>query len=117
MKNLDKVVEGIINQVKDDLNMLSEEEQAEIVRRRVICETCPFNSKNAVKDGYTTDRIDDHCIMCGCTITRKTASLSSSCGIGNCNPDNDADCKKKGLKEFNKEHNIKMVLKWEAFKN
>jgi hypothetical protein len=57
--------------------------------------------------------------MCGCTITRKTASLSSECGIGCCNSGNptNCDCKNKKLKEFNIKNNITIPVKWEAFKN
>jgi hypothetical protein len=55
--------------------------------------------------------------MCGCTITRKTNSLSSDCGIACCNPDTDCNCQKSKLKEYNKEHNITMEPKWFKFKN
>jgi hypothetical protein len=97
--------------------MLKEEEQQEIVRRRLICATCPFNSSNAVKDGYKTNRIDEHCIMCGCTITRKTNSLSSDCGISCCNPDSECNCAKENVKKFNTENNIVIEPKWFKFKN
>jgi hypothetical protein len=105
--------------VKQELSILPEEEQAEIVRRRLICAECPFNSDLAKQAGtYSSDRIDIHCIMCGCTIARKTASLSSACGITCCNaePLQDCTCKPKGLKEYNEKNNINMKVKWEAFK-
>lgn len=59
-----------------------------------------------------------HCIMCGCTITRKTASLSANCGIDCCNatPLDECSCKKSSLKKYNTEYGINMELKWTAFK-
>lgn len=98
--------------------MLPEDEQAEIARRRLICAECPLNSVNAKKDGYKSDRLDAHCIMCGCTITRKTASLKSACGIDCCNSEQhtDCDCKKPNLKKYNVANNINMNLKWDVYK-
>jgi hypothetical protein len=55
--------------------------------------------------------------MCGCTITRKTASLASDCGISCCNPDSKCDCHKENVKKFNTEHNIVVEPKWLKFKN
>jgi len=57
--------------------------------------------------------------MCGCTITRKTASLESDCGISCCNatPLTDCTCKNKALKDFNRSKGINMEVKWEAYKN
>lgn len=111
-------MEGIVNQVKLQYDILPEDEQAEIARRRFICATCPFNSSNAVSTGYKTDRFDEHCIMCGCTITRKTASLEANCGIDCCNFDNlsNCTCKDKELLAFNQNNNINMELKWTAYK-
>lgn len=117
MSNADKILEATINQVKGELGMLPEEAQQEIVRRRLICATCPFNSSNAVKDGYVSNRFDEHCTMCGCTIARKTSSLSSPCGIACCNPESTCECQKTKLKQYNTEHNIILEPKWLAFKN
>lgn len=98
--------------------MLPEDEQAEIARRRFICASCPFNSSNAVSTGYKTDRFDEHCIMCGCTITRKTASLEANCGLDCCNaqPLKDCTCKDSKLKEYSIANNINMEPKWKAYK-
>ncbi len=97
LKNLDKVVEGISNQVKLEYDMLSQEEKEIIIGRRAICHVRPFNSKNATLVGiYKTDRTDDHCIHCGCPITTRTASLESACGIKDYNeknPDNTLNLK------------------------
>lgn len=103
LKNSDKIVEGIINKVKMDLGVLSKEEQDEVIRRRLICADCPFTSSNAVANkslGYSTDRIDEHCVHCGCNIELKTSSLQSNCGIEVWNRDNP---------------DSKIDLKWEAF--
>lgn len=108
-----------MNQVKQELNLLPEDEQAEIIRRRLICAECPFNSVNATKEGYVTSRLDAHCTLCGCTITRKTASLSSNCGIKCCNADGheECTCKKPALLKFNIETKTNLELKWTEFKN
>lgn len=99
--------------------MLPEDEQAEIARRRTICADCPFNSSNAVKELlYKTGRFDEHCVLCGCTISRKTAALTEDCGMTCCNakPTHDCNCKNEGLKQFNTENNINAPLKWVAYK-
>lgn len=100
-----KVLEGVVNKVKMNHNSLSEEEQDEIIKRRLICSACPFMSSNAVANpalNYKTERFDEHCIMCGCNIELKTASLSSNCGI----------------EVYNDDHpKTPMELKWVALKN
>jgi hypothetical protein len=55
--------------------------------------------------------------MCGCSIARKTSSLSSDCGISCCNPNAECNCQKEKLKKYNTEHNIILEPKWLAFKN
>jgi hypothetical protein len=117
-KQAPKILEGTIAQVQANFGMLPEDEQAEIARRRLICAECPFNSTNAVNDGYKSDRIDEHCIMCGCTISRKTASLSSACGLDCCNANSTTGCgcKKTALKNYNVANGINFELKWKAYK-
>lgn len=102
LKNIDKVIEALTNQVKMELGTLPKEEQEVIIGRRLICQTCPFNSKNAVLMGfYKTERTDEHCIHCGCPIITRTASLESNCGI----------------EEYNKKHSEnKLTLKWSKIK-
>ena len=81
LKNIDKVIEGVVNQVKMELGTIPEEHLKIITERRLICLQCPFNSVNAVKLGvYATDRKDEHCIHCGCPLKTRTASLESNCG-------------------------------------
>ena len=90
IKNFDKILEGHINNIKLEYGHLSEDKQNEIIRRRMICETCPLNSKNApsseeyvllYNNHYHTDRVDFHCSICGCPTHTKTASLESNCGL------------------------------------
>jgi len=104
IKNADKILEGIVNNVKLNNGTLPEDEQEEIIRRRLICATCPFTSSNAVTNtalNYKTDRIDEHCIHCGCPIATKTASLEANCGIEIYNANNPT---------------TPMKLKWESYK-
>lgn len=101
VKNLDKVVEGIINNAKLEKGTLSSEAEAEIYRRRAICDGCPYLSTNATAAGwYAADRTDEHCTMCGCPKSFRTASLDMDCGI----------------EAFNKQHPEQtMPLKWTKF--
>jgi hypothetical protein len=104
VKDADKIVEGEINLVKIKLGTLPEEEQNEIIKRRIICKTCPFLSSNAVTNpamNYKTSRFDEHCIHCGCSIDRKTAALSERCG----------------LESYNIKHpEAQIPLKWDIYK-
>ena len=99
MENWRGIAESIKNELKQKLGTLSDDEIEEITRRRLICESCPFNSKNAVKDealGYKTSRLDDHCIQCGCNLHLKTECLLCNCGIevhNSRNPQNFIDLK------------------------
>lgn len=104
MKNADKIVEGLVNKVKMNYDFLPKNEQDEIIRRRLICASCPFMSSNAVSNpalNYKTDRTDEHCSLCMCNIDLKTASLSANCGI----------------EVYNDEHpDTPMGLKWTEYK-
>ena len=100
IKNAPQIVEGIVNNVKLNNGLLSEEEQEEIVRRRLLCMACPFMSANAKTSEeyfklkgkhYETDREDDHCTLCGCPITTKTSCLSCYCGAKSFNDDHKTD--------------------------
>ena len=90
--NIDKIAEGLINQVKLEYNFLPEDEQEEITRRRLICQSCPLFSLNAKLDDSEYKKLfneefvyDDtrgeYCGSCGCPIATKTASLGSDCGL------------------------------------
>lgn len=107
--NADKIIKAIITDVQYRRGNLSEEKKAELVRRRIICEGCPFMSKNAIKSeeyfeltgkNYKTVRNDPHCTFCGCTLIKRTASFDSNCGI----------------ESWNEEHPDKQIpLKWTKF--
>lgn len=82
IKNFDHVFQGIKNEVKLEFGKIPEEHAEVIAARRVICGACPYMSTNAVKLGvYQTDRVDEHCMHCGCNVKFKTADLTSDCGI------------------------------------
>lgn len=100
LANIDKVFEGIVNETKLKYKTLSEDQQAEIIKRRVICQACPLNSINALESkeykdlfgvNYNTKRDSLHCSICSCDIALKTSSLGSDCGLSYYNethPDN-----------------------------
>ena len=107
LSNPKQILEGWINDYNFD--NLEDKEVKEILKRRAICEQCPFNSINAKISkehkelfgfNYTTDRDDLHCSICSCPIKQKTASLSSNCGLENYN---------------NLNENNKQPLLWEKF--
>ena len=111
--NAPQIIEGVSNQVKMHYGTLPEDEQEEIVRRRLICSQCPLMSDNVRNDesAYISlynksyndkDREEPHCTICLCPISRKSAALSSPCG----------------LDEYNKQFpNNKQELKFNIYKN
>jgi len=105
IKNIPQILEAVSNQTKMEFGMLSNDKQEIIIGRRMICATCPYMSKNAVKGFvidnrqrqlYKTDRQDEHCIWCGCKTSTKTSSLDSNCGI----------------ELYNEEFGTDVLLKW-----
>lgn len=93
IKNPDLIVEGWINEIKIESGDTDENSLAEILRRRDICSSCPFNSINAqsskeyleiFKENYISKRNELHCSLCLCPIKTKTASLHSDCGMTTC---------------------------------
>ena len=91
LKNADKLVEAVVNEIQMELGNLPQDEKEEIIRRRLICKACPFMSKNAVENpamNYKTTRKDEHCMHCGCPIKTRTAALSKPCGIDSFNKKN-----------------------------
>lgn len=107
--NADKIVKAIVTNVQYKNGMLSEDKKAELVRRRVICEGCPFMSRNAktseeykalTGNNYITRRKEDHCAFCGCGVIMRTSSFGKGCGI----------------ESWNEEHPDKQIpLKWTKF--
>src|SRR6478735_8223864 len=74
-KNRKLIAEGILNKIQakqEVVNIASE--------RKLICMKCPMHSTNSKKLlGYETERLDEHCIVCGCNIELKVYSLHSEC--------------------------------------
>lgn len=102
IKNIDQVVEGLMNNAKIELGTIPQEDLEIIVGRRAICSQCPHNSKNAqAMHLYKTEREDEHCIHCGCPLATLTASLEAECGLHVYNEKNIND---------------KIPLKWEKIK-
>jgi len=98
--NHEQIVEGFKNEVKSTLGKLDEAEEEEIIRRRLICAACPFQSENAKDKGYVTDRMDAHCTLCLCNINVKTSCLSCKCGAHPYNLNNPDDTKEVKWHEF-----------------
>lgn len=106
--NIKDIINGVINNVEMQYNGFPEEQRNEIIKRRVLCETCPFNNRNAnsskeykeiTGENYVSSRNDFHCSFCGCPIEIRTASLSSNCGI----------------EYWNISHNANVPLKWKKY--
>ena len=107
--SMDSIVEGVINNVELHHKALPHAFKNEIIRRRIICTSCPFNNVNAKSSDeyfkltgkhYKSNRKKLHCSFCGCPINIKTASLSSNCGIEDWNNEN---------------KNNSLELKWKSF--
>jgi len=90
LSNPDKILEGAMNEVKSLYGYLPQDQQDEILRRRLICRACPFYSLNATtsqeyKDfygkHYETNRKSKHCAICSCEENLKTSCLTCKCGI------------------------------------
>lgn len=93
IKNKDKIIEALVvsSQVKN--NNVEPEALAEILKRKEICASCPFNSDNAAKlSGYKVPLgYGTHCILCICRIggeDTKEYCLSCNCGINELNKRN-----------------------------
>lgn len=90
LKHPKDVLEGHVNNVRLTLGNLPEDEQDEIIRRRLICEGCPNNSKN--KEG-AKEKGFDYCTLCSCPINTKSAALGAQCGAATYNERHPEDSK------------------------
>lgn len=87
IKNGDKIIEAIRTsaKIKEGNGEITDEAIAEIIRRKEICEGCPFNSKNAeVQRNYSSSVPFQHCTLCQCRIggeSSKEYCLTCSCGM------------------------------------
>lgn len=109
LANFPNVVEGIINNVHLEAGSLPEDQKEEIIKRRLICAACPFNSNFArvspeyrdLHNGqsFKIERGREnelYCSICDCNINWKTASLDEKCGLNYYNdlhPDNKQELK------------------------
>jgi hypothetical protein len=106
IQNGDKIIEGLMIAAQVRNKEISDEALAEILRRKDICSSCPFNSKNAKEaKTYNSSLPYEHCILCSCRIgydDSKEYCLSCNCGVT----------------VWNKNHpDKKMEVKWTAFEN
>lgn len=104
IQNGDKIIEALTISTQAKNGKISDEALAEIWRRKDICETCPFNSKNAkAAKTYNSSLPYEHCILCKCRVgydDSKEYCLSCTCGVQVWNEQNP---------------NQKMEVKWESF--
>lgn len=103
IKNKDKIIEAIRISSMVKNGTASDEQVAEILKRKDICAACPFNSNNAKEHGFKPLNLPyQHCIHCSCRIggdDTKEYCLSCNCG----------------LTEWNKKNpNVQIPLKWKA---
>lgn len=105
IKNGDKIIEALTVSAQVKNGEITDEALAEILRRKDICASCPFNSANAAKlTGYSSHIPYQHCILCICRIggeDTKEYCLSCNCGISELNKRNP--------------HLPETPLKWQAF--
>lgn len=97
VKNGDKIIEGIRTAAlvkeqtkRNDLGetgdvIISDEAIAEIMKRKDLCASCEFNSRNAkAQRNYSSSLPFEHCTLCKCRIgyeDGKEYCLSCNCGI------------------------------------
>lgn len=74
-KLLGQIYEGWRNKLvpPEDLKAVIAEVSA---ARAAVCEDCQFHSKF-----HHSIRLDDHCTLCGCTLSAKTKCLSCKCPL------------------------------------
>lgn len=73
MWKIGQIYEGWRNRILPPKQL---KEEIEKIRgfRMDICKECPYNSKF-----HKTLRPDEHCMLCGCTLSAKTSCLSCEC--------------------------------------
>lgn len=108
IKNGDKIIEALIVSAKVKNGNINDEALAEIMKRKELCASCPFNSIIAKEQRGYEDPAPlkgvPHCILCRCRIQgNDTKEYCLSC---NC-----------GMQAWNERNPDKkpMELKWKAF--
>lgn len=97
LSNPDKLIEGWYTELKSEAGFLPEEDTKKIIERRLICESCPYNSENAKTSeeykelfgkNYESTLDFKHCAICSCPLRGKTSCLSCHCGLDTYNAKN-----------------------------
>ena len=73
---INEVYEGWKNHLLPERKLISTIEKVS-GERMEICGNCEYNSLK-----HSTNRPDEHCTKCGCTLVAKTKCLSCECPIG-----------------------------------
>lgn len=68
ISNINNIVNGWFNQMRDQLGILPEGIKLEAERRLKICETCPNRKVN-------------NCGVCGCNLQAKSKDTNSKCPL------------------------------------
>lgn len=113
-KNYKNVFEGFTNLAKNALNLLSEEDKKIVAERKLICDDCIFNSKNAISMlEYKSTLPYEHCSSCKCAIPARVMSLNSNCGLidFSMNPNDESV---SHIKKYYEEHDEEIQWKWLA---
>ena len=93
------IIKALSNDVKMENNSLDEDKVNIILRRRLICKSCPLMSLNTLKDQtqykslfdkeFETERENEEfCTICGCPTKTRTAALDKKCGLESYNKNN-----------------------------
>ena len=84
IKNKDQIIEGLIKGAAVKNGEVNEIDLAEILKRKDICASCPFNSAIGIANGtYRSNLPFQHCQLCQCRIggeDTKEYCLSCNCG-------------------------------------
>lgn len=105
IQNGDKIISALAVAAQVKNGRISAEALAEILRRKDICSSCPFNSKNVTDKSLLNPAVTfkEYCVHCLCRLggnNSKEYCLKCTCGIS----------------EYNKKHpETPMELKWEPF--
>jgi hypothetical protein len=82
--NKDDIIDALVTGAAVKNGEVNEEDLAEILRRKDICASCPFNSAIGIANGtYRSNLPFQHCQLCQCRIggeDTKEYCLSCNCG-------------------------------------
>lgn len=86
------IIKAIANDIRMENESLEQDKVDIILKRRLICKSCPLMSLNVLKDQteykelfgkeFETDRENEEfCTSCGCPTKTRTAALDKKCGL------------------------------------